>query len=308
MRVSASPRRGARADRRGWPGRRSCRRRSPGRAGARDRRRGSWGGRGRRAGASSRVGSRPGSDLPTARPLRTGGAASRRTAWCRSASTVPASAFQRVFEAARLLRAARRSGRRARPTACGPTSAGGPRAARWNQSSRFSGMVAGSSHCSRSGERYWSTRVAARRRAVEADARRVRAVVVGRGPVGAARVGVLRHRRVVVAADQVVQAQRHRVVARRSRASPASCRGSWRRRRARCPTSCGSTRRRWRPRRGPGSQASRPKAYQLAWREVVAASSCGRGPCWRRRRCRCSAWPSSVPSTTLATVEPGPLA
>ena len=40
----------------------------------------------------------------------------------------------------------------------------------------------------------------------------VGAVVVDRRPVGAPRIRVLRHRRVVVAADQVVQAQRHRVV------------------------------------------------------------------------------------------------
>ena len=47
---------------------------------------------------------------------------------------------------------------------------------------------------------------------IEADARRVGAMIVNRGPVRAARIGVLRHRRVVIAANQVVQAERHGVV------------------------------------------------------------------------------------------------
>src|SRR3712207_7940386 len=53
---------------------------------------------------------------------------------------------------------------------------------------------------------------AARSRAVEADTLLVSLVVVGRRPVQTPRVVVLGHHRVVVAADQVMEAERHRVV------------------------------------------------------------------------------------------------
>ena len=55
-------------------------------------------------------------------------------------------------------------------------------------------------------------RLVAAHGAIESDTFRRRLMVVGRRPVGARRLGVFRHRRVVVAADEMVQAERHRVV------------------------------------------------------------------------------------------------
>ena len=85
----------------------------------------------------------------------------------------------------------------------------------WNQSRRFSGQVAGSANCSRSGGTIERDGVAALRGAIEPDAVRVGAVVVDRRPVGAACVlhvdpgaGAV----VVALGHDVVQAERRHVV------------------------------------------------------------------------------------------------
>ena len=130
--------------------------------------------------------------------------------------------------------------------------------------------------------------VAARGRAVEADAAGVGAVVVDRRPVGAPRIRVLRHRRVVVAANQVVQAQRHRVV-------DVGLVGVEQQRtqrlhddRVAAPTSSESSPRRSRRRRHQGSTPAGQR--HTSWPAPGdGRSSCGRCRCWRRRRFRCGA-------------------
>ncbi len=125
-------------------------------------------------------------------------------------------------------------------------------------------------------------------RPVEPDPVPVGPMVVDRGPVLAAWVGVLGHRRVVVAADQVVKAERHRVVDQRL-ARPEHQRADHRAHPAVVvrPRHARSTRRRWQPRRGRGSRPG--VRTRTSWPgRSGARSSWRRCRYWPRRPCRCA--------------------
>ena len=176
---------------------------------------------------------------------------------------------------------------------------------RWNQSSRFSGTVVGSPHCSRSGERYCATALLPRARAVEADA--------GRRPRGGSRSPTSRRAA--------------------GRCSPASARSGRRRSGgAGRAASCSRTKRlarvqHHRPDRGHdvgrarpghadplvgdrlrgerGIPGQPPERVPVGLREVVAGPVRS-VPVLATPAMPVRAWPSSEPSTTLRRSSPGP--
>ena len=146
---------------------------------------------------------------------------------------------------------------------------------------------------------------AAAARAVEADALLVGPVVVGRRPVEPPRVVVLRHHRVVIAADQVMEAERHRVVHERLARAEHQRRDRLHGLRLAAPGLPD-------PLVGDGLGASATGSTpagrrRTSWpRRSGGRSSCGRCRCWRRRRCRCARGPAACRRRPSRPSSPGP--